>query len=139
MEQEKYIGMDVHKALTVIAVRNSDGKVVAEAIIETKGVAILGFIKGQQFGMKNHRPPVQGVSHCIELIRVVFAFLENQGGFFVTVRVMLRPRNWACLKNNLQVTLQRNQPKAGCRSFMISRNSATCSAAVLMRNSNLRA
>ena len=48
MEQEKYIGMDVHKALTVIAVRNSDGKVVAEAIIETKGVAILGFIKGQR-------------------------------------------------------------------------------------------
>ena len=48
MNQEKYIGMDVHKAMTVIAVLNSDGKVVAEGIIETKGSTILDFIKAQR-------------------------------------------------------------------------------------------
>jgi transposase len=44
----KYIGMDVHKATTVIAVLNTVGKVVAEVIIETKAQAILDFIKGQR-------------------------------------------------------------------------------------------
>jgi transposase len=44
----KYIGMDVHKATTVIAVVNVAGKVVQEAIIETKAEAILDFIKGQR-------------------------------------------------------------------------------------------
>jgi transposase len=44
----KYIGMDVHKATTVIAVVSDVGKVVADAIIETKAQAILDFIKGQR-------------------------------------------------------------------------------------------
>ena len=48
MDLLKYIGMDVHKATTVIAVLNSAGKVVAEAIIETKAQAMLDFIKGQR-------------------------------------------------------------------------------------------
>jgi len=32
----KYIGMDVHKEATVIAVRNSTGQLVMESIVETK-------------------------------------------------------------------------------------------------------
>jgi transposase len=44
----KYIGMDVHKATTVIAVLNIAGKVVAEAIIETTAQSILDFIKSQR-------------------------------------------------------------------------------------------
>jgi transposase len=44
----KYIGMDVHKATTVIAVLNALGKVVQETIIETKAEAILDFIKSQR-------------------------------------------------------------------------------------------
>jgi transposase len=48
MNQLKYIGMDVHMATTVIAVLNSEGKVVAEAIVETKASTILDFIKGQR-------------------------------------------------------------------------------------------
>ena len=44
----KYIGMDVHKATTVITVLNAQGKVVQETIIETKAEAILDFIKGQR-------------------------------------------------------------------------------------------
>ena len=44
----KYIGMDVHKATTVIAVLNLAGKVVGEAIIETTASSILDFIKSQR-------------------------------------------------------------------------------------------
>jgi transposase len=48
MKLLKYIGMDVHKATTVITVLDSAGKVLAEAIIETKGSTILDFIKSQR-------------------------------------------------------------------------------------------
>ncbi len=48
MNEIKYIGMDVHMATTVIAVLNSVGTVVAEAIIETKASAIVDFLKGQR-------------------------------------------------------------------------------------------
>lgn len=47
MKLIKYIGMDVHKAMTVIAVLDSAGRVLAEAIIETRGSTILGFLKSQ--------------------------------------------------------------------------------------------
>jgi transposase len=48
MDKIKYIGMDVHMAMTVIAVLNSVGKVVAEAIIETKASTILDLLKSQR-------------------------------------------------------------------------------------------
>ncbi len=48
MNSLKYIGMDVHKAMTVIAVLDSAGKVLAEAIIETKGSTILDFLESQR-------------------------------------------------------------------------------------------
>ncbi len=48
MKLLKYIGMDVHKAMTVIAVMDGAGKVVAESIIETKGSTILDFLKSQR-------------------------------------------------------------------------------------------
>jgi transposase len=48
MKLTKYIGMDVHKAMTVIAVADSAGKVLAEAIIETKGSTILDFLASQR-------------------------------------------------------------------------------------------
>jgi hypothetical protein len=44
----KYIGMDVHKATTVIAVLNRDGRITAESIIETTSSSILDFIKSQR-------------------------------------------------------------------------------------------
>ena len=42
----KYIGMDVHKEATVIAVLNGSGKLVMESIVETKASSILRFIHG---------------------------------------------------------------------------------------------
>ena len=42
----KYIGMDVHKEATVIAVLNGSGQLVMESIVETKASSILQFIHG---------------------------------------------------------------------------------------------
>ncbi len=48
MNTLKYIGMDVHKAMTVIVVLNREGKKLAEAIVETKSTSILDFIRSQR-------------------------------------------------------------------------------------------
>jgi transposase len=48
MNPIKYIGMDVHTTSTVIAVRNGTGKVLTEAILETKASTIIDFFKGQR-------------------------------------------------------------------------------------------
>jgi transposase len=48
MSDIKYIGIDAHQATSVFAVMNKNGKVIAEAIIETKGTAIIDFLKSQR-------------------------------------------------------------------------------------------
>jgi len=42
----KYIGLDVHKDATSIAVLNGAGKLVIESIIETKAATVLEFLRG---------------------------------------------------------------------------------------------
>src|SRR6266567_7138312 len=46
MNQEKYIGMDVHQATISVAVMDSSGKRIMECILETKAATILEFIDG---------------------------------------------------------------------------------------------
>ena len=46
MSDAKYIGMDVHQATISVAVRDSRGNLVMEAILETKAETILQFIRG---------------------------------------------------------------------------------------------
>jgi hypothetical protein len=46
MDSAEYIGMDVHKAATTIAVMNSAGKLVMESIVETKAATIVHFLEG---------------------------------------------------------------------------------------------
>ena len=46
MNQEKYIGMDVHAATISAAVMNAEGKVLMECVLETKAATILEFIQG---------------------------------------------------------------------------------------------
>jgi transposase len=46
MNDAKYIGLDVHQATISVAVRDSDGKLVMEAILETKAETILQFVHG---------------------------------------------------------------------------------------------
>src|SRR6266852_2423877 len=46
MNQEKYIGMDVHQATISVAIMDSSGKLIVESILETKAATILEFIQG---------------------------------------------------------------------------------------------
>src|SRR5262250_2093184 len=46
MNDAKYIGLDVHQATISVAVRDSAGKLVMEAVLETKAEAILQFLRG---------------------------------------------------------------------------------------------
>jgi transposase len=42
----KYIGLDVHKEATTVAVRNTVGKLIIESILETKASTLLEFLDG---------------------------------------------------------------------------------------------
>src|SRR6202047_4789538 len=46
MNDAKYMGLDVHQATISIAVLDSSGKLVMEAILETKAETVLQFIHG---------------------------------------------------------------------------------------------
>jgi hypothetical protein len=46
MSQEKYIGMDVHQATISAAVRDAQGKLIMECLLETKDATIVEFIQG---------------------------------------------------------------------------------------------
>jgi transposase len=48
MSQEKYIGMDVHQATISAAVRDAQGKLMMECLLETKAATIIEFIQGLQ-------------------------------------------------------------------------------------------
>ena len=46
MSSEKYIGLDVHQATISVAVRDSQGNIIMESILETKASTILDFFAG---------------------------------------------------------------------------------------------
>jgi len=46
MNQEKYIGMDVHQATISVAVMDASGKLIMECLLETKAATIVEFIQG---------------------------------------------------------------------------------------------
>jgi len=46
MNDAKYIGLDVHQATISVAILDSAGKLVMEAILETKSATILQFMRG---------------------------------------------------------------------------------------------
>ena len=51
MDQEKYIGMDVHQATISVAVMDGRGKLIMECILETKAATILEFARQLQGGL----------------------------------------------------------------------------------------
>jgi transposase len=44
MKSDKYMGMDIHQAMTVVAVLDADGKVILETMVATEGSAILRLV-----------------------------------------------------------------------------------------------
>src|SRR5436190_6226169 len=45
MKCDKYMGMDVHQAMTVVAVMDGDGKVILETMVSTEASAIIRLLK----------------------------------------------------------------------------------------------
>jgi hypothetical protein len=58
VNDEKYIGLDVHQATIVVAVMDSTGKLVMESILETKAATILQFFAGLRAPQSPLFPPV---------------------------------------------------------------------------------
>ena len=46
MNQEKYIGMDVHQATSSVAVMDASGKLIMECLLETKAATMVEFMRG---------------------------------------------------------------------------------------------
>jgi len=46
MDSREYIGMDVHKEATTVAVMNAADKVIMESVVETKAATIVQFLEG---------------------------------------------------------------------------------------------
>ena len=46
MKRDKYMGLDVHQATTVVAVQDAEGKLVFETIVETEGGRITRLLEG---------------------------------------------------------------------------------------------
>jgi transposase len=46
MKCDKYMGMDVHQAMTVVVVLDADGKVVLETMVRTEAAAIIRLVQG---------------------------------------------------------------------------------------------
>ena len=45
MKRDKYMGMDVHQATTVVAILDADGKVILETIVATEAAAIIRLVE----------------------------------------------------------------------------------------------
>jgi hypothetical protein len=61
VNDEKYIGLDVHQASIVVAVMDSTGKLVMESILETKATTILSLIITRAM---NYRSTVHFSTSC---------------------------------------------------------------------------
>jgi transposase len=46
MTNDKYVAMDVHKASVVIGIRNSAGKMISRAVVETKAQTLKDYVRG---------------------------------------------------------------------------------------------
>ena len=54
MRHDKYIGMDVHQATTVVAVIDAEGKIAMETIVPTTAAAIRRFHREYQRAYSRH-------------------------------------------------------------------------------------
>ena len=99
MNDAKYIGLDVHQATISAAVRDSDGKLVLEAILETKAETMLQFIHGLRGSL--HVTFEEGTS-----ADVLYTLLKPH----VTRVLVCDPRKNALLKVGKSLCLMHQKP-----------------------------
>ena len=82
MNNEKYIGLDVHQATIVVAVMDSTGKLVMESILETEAATMKMPIKLQL---------VVAIRKVVRIVNITTA-VRNGGGYGSLVREFAFPR-----------------------------------------------
>jgi len=103
MNDAKYIGLDVHQATITVAVRDSAGKLVIEAILETKAETILQFLHG-----------VRGSLHVTFEEGTWAAWLHDLLKPHVTRVVVCDPRKNALLKAGTRTTASMHASCPNC-------------------------
>src|SRR6266849_8395769 len=86
MDSRKYIGMDVHQASISIAVRDANGKLVMESVIETKAATILECIRGIRGNLWVGFEEGTSAAWLYDLLKLRYAFAID----FVTILGELR-------------------------------------------------
>jgi hypothetical protein len=64
MNTIKYIGIDVHQATSVFAIRDSRGNIIGESILKTEPTTIVDFLKGQRGTVQVNRFKSAMVTSC---------------------------------------------------------------------------
>ncbi len=82
MKWDKYIGMDVHPAMTVIAVMDAEGKVIWETMVPTEAAAVIGFLQS-----------ISGAVHVAFEETTQAEWLYDVMRFFVADVVVCDPRH----------------------------------------------
>ena len=103
MTDAKYIGLDVHQATITVAVRDSAGKLVMEAILETKAETIVQFLRG-----------VRGSLHATFEEGTWAAWLHDLLKPHVTRVVVCDPRKNALLKAGTRTTASMHASCPNC-------------------------
>ena len=103
MNDAKYIGLDGHQATITVAVRDSAGKLVIEAILETKAETILQFLHG-----------VRGSLHVTFEEGTWAAWLHDLLKPHVTRVVVCDPRKNALLKAGTRTTASMHASCPNC-------------------------
>src|SRR5262245_24932982 len=101
MNEAKYIGLDVHQATISVAILDSAGKLVMEAILETKTATILEFMHG-----------LRGSLHVTFEEGTWAAWLHDLLKPHVTQSVGLRPAQ-ECPRESRQQKRSQRCPRAG--------------------------
>src|SRR5438552_17677458 len=70
MKSDKYIGMDVHSATTVVVVLNAEGKLVLETIVATEAAAMIRLIQGLSGTLRVTFEETTQAAWLYEVIRV---------------------------------------------------------------------
>lgn len=73
MKPDKYIGMDVHQATTVVAVLNAEGKMVLETIVATEGAPIVRLLQSLSGPLRVTFEETTQAAWLYELVRAYVA------------------------------------------------------------------
>src|SRR5215467_9910127 len=134
MNQEKYIGLDVHQATISAAVMDPNGKLLMECLLETKAATILEFIQG-----------LRGTLSLTFEEGTSAAWLHDLLKPHVSRLVVCDPRKAALLKegnksdridtrklaellrtNQLKPVYRRSERLAGCHFLVASQSKSSC-------------